>query len=155
MKRFAMMVAAAVAAVAGAATLEGRVVKVADGDTITVLDAAKVQHKVRLDKIDAPEKKQAFGNAARKHLASFVADKSVKVDWSKKDRYGRVLGTVRGEGGEDLNLRMVKDGYAWHYKHYDQTPAYAEAEREARTAKRGLWQEKNPVPPWEFRRQNR
>lgn len=78
---------------ASAATLNGRVVKVADGDTITVL-VSNVQHKIRLNRIDAPEKGQAFGSVSRQHLASFVAGKDIEVEWKKKDKYGRLLGTV-------------------------------------------------------------
>ena len=134
-------------------TLQGRVVKVADGDTITVLDAGNVQHRIRLDKIDAPEKNQPFGEASRKHLAAFVADQIVEVEWTKKDKYGRILGTVWAilPTRTDVNLQMVKDGFAWHYKHFDSTPSYAAAETAARTAKRGLWKDPAPIPPHMFR----
>ena len=119
--------------------LVGRVVKVSDGDTITVLDSSKTQHKIRLQGIDAPEKKQAFGNASRKFLAGLVANREVRVAWSKRDRYQRILGTVFVDGN-DANLEMLKAGMAWHYKKYDSTPAYVQAESEARAATRGLWQ---------------
>ena len=76
------------------ADIEGRVVAVTDGDTIKVLDPDKVQHKIRLTGIDAPESKQPFGNASRKHLASMVAGKQVRIQYDKKDRYGRILGKV-------------------------------------------------------------
>ena len=132
----------------------GRVVRVADGDTITVLSTSTTQHKIRLHGIDAPEKKQAFGNASRKFLAGLVANREVRVAWSKRDRYQRILGTVFVDG-KDVNLEMLKAGYAWHYKKYDSTPAYAQAESEARAAKRGLWQEKNPTEPEEFRKAKR
>ena len=101
--------------------LKGRVVKVADGDTITVLDAANVRHRIRLDKIDVPEKSQPLGDALRKHLAAFVEDKIVEVEWTKKDKYGRILGTVwvMLPMRTDVNLQMVKDGFAWHYRHFD------------------------------------
>ena len=134
--------------------LVGRVVKVSDGDTITILDSSKTQHKIRLHGIDAPEKKQAFGNASRKFLAGLVANREVRVAWSKRDRYQRILGTVFVDG-KDANLEMLKAGMAWHYKKYDSTPAYAQAESEARTAKRGLWQDKNPIEPEAFRKAKR
>ena len=134
--------------------LIGRVVKVSDGDTITVLDSSKTQHKIRLQGIDAPEKKQAFGNASRKFLAGLVANREVRVAWSKRDRYQRILGTVFVEG-KDANLEMLKAGMAWHYKKYDSTPTYAQAESAARAAKRGLWQEKNPIEPEAFRKAKR
>ena len=137
-----------------AETLKGRVVKVADGDTITVLDAANVQHRIRLDKIDAPEKSQSFGDAARKHLAAFVAGKDVEIEWTKKDKYGRILGTIWAmlPTRTDVNLQMVKDGFAWHYKQFDNTQSYADAETAARMAKRGLWKDPAPIPPHEFRK---
>lgn len=134
--------------------LHGRVVKVSDGDTITVLDASKTQQKIRLQGIDAPEKGQAFGKASGKFLSGLVAGRDVKVQWSKKDRYGRILGTVYVDGRE-VNLEMLRAGMAWHYKKYDSTPAYAQAETEARAAKRGLWQDKNPTEPEEFRKAKR
>ena len=154
MRRLALLLFLCAAGVSGAATLEGRVVKVADGDTITVLDATNVQHKIRLNRIDAPEKRQAFGEASRRHLASFVAGKGVKVEWEKRDQYGRILGTVKIDG-KDVNLQMVKDGLAWHYKHFDDTKAYADAETEARQKKLGLWRDAKPQPPWEFRKAKR
>ena len=152
--------------------LVGRVVKVSDGDTITILETpggtrsvasaapggtrsvASETHKIRLHGIDAPEKKQAFGNASRKFLAGLVANREVRVAWSKRDRYQRILGTVFVDG-KDANLEMLKAGMAWHYKKYDSNPAYAQAESEARAAKRGLWQEKNPIEPEEFRKARR
>ena len=136
-----------------AETLQGRVVKVVDGDTITVLDAANEQHRIRLDKIDAPEKSQPFGDASRKHLAALVADQIVEVEWTKKDKYGRILGTVWAmlPTRTDVNLQMVKDGFAWHYKHFDHTPSYAAAETAARTARLGLWKDPAPIPPHIFR----
>ncbi len=75
-------------------SLTGKVVKVADGDSITVLDSTNIQHRIRLQGIDAPERKQAFGNASRKHLATLVAGKQVTVKWVKRDRYGRIVGFV-------------------------------------------------------------
>ena len=129
----------------------GRCTKVADGDTITVLDSEKVQHKVRLDRIDAPEKKQAFGEKSKQHLAEMVFGKDVRVEWQKKDRYQRILGIVF-IGEKDVNLQMVKDGFAWHYKFYDKTPAYAQAALDAREKKIGLWVDPNPIEPYEFRK---
>ncbi len=118
--------------------LVGRVVKVADGDTITILDASKTQHKIRLQGIDAPEKDQAYGDAAGRYLSGLVAGQEVRVVGTKRDKYNRILGTVFANG-EEVNLAMLRAGYAWHYKRFDSTPAYAQAESEARAAKRGLW----------------
>ena len=132
----------------------GGVISISDGDTIKILDSGKISHKIRLNKIDAPEKGQAYGEGAKKHLSSLIAGKDVRVIWEKEDRYGRILGEVF-LGETNINLQMVKDGYAWHYKYYDSTPAYAEAEKEARAAKRGLWRDPNPIQPYEFRKKKR
>jgi len=141
----------------------GRVVRVADGDTLTVIVQSvgsrvprdhSVQHKIRLRGIDAPEKKQPFGRTAWRFLSGLVADREVRVTYAKRDKYGRILGTVYLDG-RDINLEMLKAGYAWHYKRFDSTPAYAQAESAARTAKRGLWQDGNPTEPEAFRRVKR
>lgn len=143
-----------------AQSIEGRVVRVADGDTITVLDAGNRQHRIRLKGIDAPESKQAFGNVSRQTLADMVAGRQVRVRADATDRYGRVLGVIFVDG-RDANLEMVRAGMAWHYTQYqrDQSAqersAYAAAEAEARATRRGLWRDANPVPPWDFRRNAR
>ena len=131
--------------------LRGKVVSIADGDTITVLDADKKLHKVRLNGIDAPEKKQAFGAKSKAKLGELVAGKDVVVDWTEKDNYGRVLGKVQ-QGLLDVNLQMVKEGLAWHYRKYSKSDKLARAEAEAKAGKKGLWADPNPVPPWDFRK---
>lgn len=139
-----------------AGILNGRVVGVADGDTITVLDADKVQHKIRLTGIDAPEKKQPFGNRSKQNLSDMVFSKSVTVETDKRDRYGRELGKVLADG-KDANLEQVRSGLAWHYKQYEREQSaadrqtYADAENEAKAARRGLWADAEPVPPWKWR----
>ena len=132
------------------AVLTGRVVRVADGDTITVLDAANAQHKIRFHGIDAPESHQAFGQKSKQHLSHYVFGKDVAVTWKSKDKYGRILGTV-WLGSTDINLQMLHDGYAWHYKRFDSNPVYSAAESEARAARRGLWIDPNPILPEQFR----
>lgn len=134
--------------------IRGKVVSIADGDTITVLDAEKVQHKIRLEGIDAPEKGQAFGTKAKEKMSELVGEKDVVVRWEKKDRYGRILGDVH-LGDRHINLEMVQEGLAWHYKQYSKSKVLAEAEDEARKAKKGLWADKSPEPPWEFRKKGR
>lgn len=139
-------------AIAHAATITGRVVRIADGDTLTVLTAAKEEVKVRLHGVDAPESKQAFGNRAKEELSSLVFGKTVRVDIEEKDRYGRTVGRVF-VGDVAVNVEMVRRGFAWWYRSYAKRAVdLATAEAEARNAKRGLWSEANPVPPWEFRR---
>ena len=131
--------------------IRGRVVAIADGDTITVLDANQVQRKIRLEGIDAPEKKQAFGTRSRQTLGDLVAGKDVTVQWNKKDRYGRIIGHVY-LGDRDIDLEMVQAGMAWHYRQYSKSAELASAEAEARKDRLGLWADANPVPPWAFRK---
>jgi endonuclease YncB( thermonuclease family) len=145
-----------IAASVQAEALVGKVVAVADGDTITVLDAAQVEHKIRLNGIDAPEKAQPFGQQCKQLLADRVFGQEVRVAGSKVDRYRRLVGKVL-IGDVDANLEQVKAGCAWHYKFFqgDQEPydraLYANAENEARQAGRGLWVDPEPMPPWEWR----
>ena len=140
-----------------AADLEGRVVGIKDGDTIELLAAGNVRTTVRLASIDAPELKQAYGQAAKRVLSALAFDRPARVAWTKKDDYGRVVGKVKVDGA-DVNLQMVERGFAWHYKHYaaEQSSAdrqrYAAAEVRAREAQRGLWADPHPVAPWLFRR---
>jgi endonuclease YncB( thermonuclease family) len=147
-------------AAAQAALLEGRVVAVADGDTITILDNTNTQYKIRLAGIDAPEKKQPFGNVSKKFLSDLVYDKQVSVDYSKQDRYGRTVGKVL-VNGIDANLEQVKHGLAWFYKKYENEQPlqdrldYLHAQEAAETSKVGLWVEPNPVAPWDFRKSRR
>ena len=136
------------------AEIQGCVAKVADGDTLTVLDTANVQHKIRLNGIDAPEKSQAFGNVSKKHLSSLVIGRDVHVKYKSRDKYGRILGTIYVDG-LDINLEMLRAGLAWHYKRYDINSEYAAAEASARAARLGLWQDKNPINPYDFRKAKR
>lgn len=143
-----------------AAVLSGRVVAISDGDTLTVLDASKAQHKIRLSGIDAPEKAQPFGQRSKESLSSLAFGKEVLVETSKKDRYGREVGKVLVDG-LDANLEQIKRGMAWHYKAYQrEQPAqdrdtYSDAEEEARRGGVGLWKDERPVPPWEYRHTKR
>ncbi len=100
-----------------AATLQGKVVNVADGDTVTELDEQTTQHKIRLQGIDAPERAQAFGNQSKQSLREMVHGKKVAVDYQKKDKYGRVVGKLMLDN-TDVCLEQVKRGMAWHYKQY-------------------------------------
>ena len=145
---------------AGSQTLNGRVVRVADGDTITVLDATNTQHRIRLEGIDAPESHQAFGAQSKQSLSEMVFGKDVSVVYQKTDQYGRLVGKILLEG-KDINLEQVKAGMAWHYKEYqrEQTPEdrelYAGAEDEAHAARRGLWQDPDPTEPSAFRKEEK
>jgi len=156
MRQIIVTVALALACSVNAETITGQVVGVADGDTITVLDADKVQHKIRLAGIDAPEKKQAFGNRSKESLSDLVFDKTVNVETDKRDRYRREIGKVL-VNGRDVNLVQVERGMAWFYRQYqrEQSPndrkLYEAAEDAAKAGRRGLWRDTDPVPPWEFR----
>lgn len=137
-------------------TLHGRVVGVSDGDTVTILDATNTQWKIRLMGIDAPEKKQAFGNKSKESLSALVFNKQVSVEYNKKDKYGRTVGKII-VNDVDANLEQIKAGLAWHYKKYqnesvDDRSIYAQAEEQARVEKRGLWLDTDPTPPWEWRK---
>ncbi len=139
-----------------AATIEGRVVGVADGDTITLLDPSHKQYKVRLSGIDAPEKSQPFGQRSKESLSSLVFGKPVAVETDKQDRYRRNIGKVLVDG-LDANLEQINRGMAWHYKAYAREQpsvdreAYSNAEKASKAARRGLWADAAPVPPWEYR----
>jgi endonuclease YncB( thermonuclease family) len=143
-----------------AATLEGRVVGVSDGDTVTVLTAENRQFKIRLSGIDAPEKKQPFGTFAKETLSRQLFGHAVVVEWTKTDRYGRIVGKVEVDG-VDANLEQVREGSAWVYTQYlGELPIadrkrYVEAERLAKAEHRGLWRDRNPEPPWQWRHEVR
>ena len=134
-------------------SFSGKVVSIADGDTITVL-VDKTQYRIRLVGIDAPESKQTFGTKAKKALADKVFGKEVKVEWSEKDRYKRILGTIFLEN-RWINKEMVEEGWAWHYTYYSKDQALAAAEKAAKESKKGLWDDPNPIPPWEFRKKKK
>ena|ERR1035437_1189779 len=156
MQRIITILVLVLACAVNAETITGQVVSVADGDTIAVLDADKVQHKIRLAGIDAPEKKQAFGNRSKESLSDLVFDKTVNVETEKRDRYGRQIGKVL-VNGQDVNLVQVERGMAWFYRQYqrEQSPndrkLYEAAEDAAKAGRRGLWRDTDRVAPWDFR----
>jgi endonuclease YncB( thermonuclease family) len=153
---FLILVALALGNTASATVIHGRVVGVSDGDTVTVVDGNSTQYKIRLTGIDAPEKAQAYGQKAKESLSDLVFGKSVEVEWSKQDRYGRIVGKIK-LNGVDINLEQIKRGMAWHYKQYlkEQSPeervAYAQSESQARDHGVGLWQDPTPIEPSVFR----
>jgi endonuclease YncB( thermonuclease family) len=130
--------------------LEGKVIKVTDGDTVNILTPENRTIKIRMYGIDAPEKKQAFGNASRKNLADLCAAQNATVQENGRDRYARVVGVVTCNGVE-ANRKQVQDGYAWAYMQYG-GKEYASDEADARAAERGLWHDANPTAPWEWRK---
>jgi endonuclease YncB( thermonuclease family) len=160
MKRLLTFALALTAGLASSATPEGHVVGVADGDTITLLDAAKQQHKIRLSGIDAPESHQAFGQKSKANLSALVFNRLVVAQCTKTDKYRREICKVL-VGGVDINLEQVKAGMAWWYRHYaneqsrQDQETYEAAEFNAKIRRLGLWADKNPTPPWEWRHMDR
>jgi micrococcal nuclease len=132
-----------------------KVVKVKDGDTLGLLSSDNQQVTVRLAEIDCPEKKQAFGQAAKKFTSDLCFAKDVKLIGNEHDRYGRIVAQVILTDGTNVNYALVKNGFAWHYKAYSKSAELAALELEARQNKLGLWQDPNPTPPWDFRREKK
>jgi endonuclease YncB( thermonuclease family) len=160
MKKLAFLCLLFFTLVSFAEELIGKVIKVSDGDTITVLDSNNQKHKIRLKGIDAPESQQAFGDISTQSLSELVYDKEVLVTWDKKDKYYRILGKVIVDGN-DANYEQLTKGLAWYYKQYEKDLSdedkkrYSEAEEWARNYTEGLWADSNSIPPWEFRRKRK
>jgi endonuclease YncB( thermonuclease family) len=140
--------------------IEGRVVRVADGDTLTVLDSSNHQHRVRIAGIDAPEKGQPWGQRSKQNLAAMAFEKQTSLDCYKRDRYKRSVCRVFVEG-RDIGLEQIRVGLAWWYRRYanEQTEQerqrYEQTEAQARTARLGLWGDESAIPPWEWRGQRK
>jgi len=148
--RMVVMALCAAVSQAALADLNGQVVGVADGDTLTLrVDGGNV--RVRLDGIDAPELGQPYGKSARRSLAQICRGKAATAVERGKDDEGRILASVRC-GEVDANAEQVRRGMAWVHLRYVPfgSPLY-EAETNARLQKVGLWRGKEPVPPWEWR----
>ena len=145
---------------ARAEVLEGRVVAVTDGNTLTLLDGNRRQHKVRLAGIDAPELSQPYGTRSRLRLSNLAFGKDARADCYNIDRYGRDVCTVYVHG-RDVGLGQLKAGLAWWYRKHanEQLPCclteYHSAEDRAAADRLGLWQENHPTLPWQWRRQHR
>lgn len=149
-------------------TLAGRVSGISDGATIIVIDNARVQHRIRLAAIDAPESRQPFGRESKQHLSDLVFGKEVKVEWRQRDRYGRIIGKVMVQTPPcptctqtlDAGLAQLEAGLAWWYREYRREQSLADqgyyeyAEFDAKARRIGLWQDEAPLPPWEWRRRN-
>jgi endonuclease YncB( thermonuclease family) len=139
----------------GCAPQAGRVVSIADGDTFTMLGEGNTQIKVRLYGIDCPEKSQAFGNVAKQFTAEKIFGKQVEIEEKDKDRYGRIIAIVHLQDGTTLNEELLKAGLAWHYTAYDDNAKWQELQAAAQERRVGLWQDEDPTPPWEFRKNRR
>lgn len=132
----------------------GKVVAVADGDTISVIHNNK-EEQVRLNGIDCPEKDQPFGDRAAQFTMRLVLGKEVIVTSFGTDKYGRTIGDVSLLEGIQVNQELVKAGLAWWYRKYSKDEVLAQLESEAQGGKRGLWVDVQPVPPWEWRKQRK
>ncbi len=135
----------------------GKVVSIADGDTLTILDANHQQHRIRFAQIDAPETyhgkdkpAQPFGERSKQSLADMAFGKEARAECVQTDRYGRSVCTII-VGGVDANLEQVRRGMAMVYRQYARSPEYFKAEVEAKNMRRGLWSDPNPIPPWNWR----
>lgn len=141
--------------------LQGKVVGISDGDTLTLLDGNQQQFRIRLAFIDAPEKSQPYGQAAKQYLSDLVYEQSVEVNVVDIDKYGRVVGRV-WSGGGDVNYAQVMNGFAWHYLQFARKSQDAEsfglyeaAQQSAISQRAGLWQQDSPQPPWDYRHQKK
>lgn len=136
-------------------TINGRVIGISDGDTLTILDASNTQFKIRLAAIDAPEKAQPFGQRGKQKLSEICYGKDASVRVVSKDHYGRNVGDIEC-AGINANESMVQSGLAWVYRKYDKGHENLYAlEEEAKNARRGLWRDSNPVAPWDWRKTKR
>ena len=135
-------------------TAGDKVIGVKDGDTIELLRNGQSE-TVRLYGVDTPEKKQAYGERSKQFTSDLVFGRTVQLITHNKDRYGRTVGTIMLPDGRSLNEELVKNGYAWHYTAYSKDRKLADLEADARRFKRGLWQDPNPVAPWDFRKEKR
>ena len=135
--------------------LQGKVVRIADGDTITILDSLNQSVRIRLYGIDCPEKGQDFSQVAKGFTTKLCAQETVRVEVKDVDHYGRIVGIVYLDDGTEVNLALLQAGLAWHYTAYDQSEHYRQAEIEARNSKQGLWIQGNAQPPWKFRQMKR
>jgi len=155
------------ASVSLAYTITGTVTRVLDGDTFHLLPESGIPQNVKVHKdgtisvrlrgIDAPEKRQPYGQEAKESLKSLIGGKTIKVEVKDIDRYGRIAGYVFVDG-INVNLKQIERGFAWAYTEYLDRPYASEfynAEKEARKQNLGLWKQLNPTPPWEWRKRNR
>ena len=137
------------------ADFSGPVVSVLDGDTIEVLHSQHPE-RIRLSGIDCPEKGQAFGTRAKQAASELVYGKEVTVHTHGHDKHKRTLGDVILPDGTNVNHTLVKDGWCWWYRKYAPLNTELEQlEKSAREARKGLWVDPHPVPPWEWRKQRK
>lgn len=134
------------------AQINGKVIKIKDGDTIVVLDESNESITIRLADIDCPEKGQPFSNVAKRFVQNQIGGKYVKVEKKNIDKYGRVVGYVLYDKNKNLSLELLKIGLAWHYKYFSKDQLMAKLEEQARKQKIGLWSQADPINPYHFRK---
>lgn len=134
--------------------LSGKVVGISDGDTFKLLVDGNKTIRVRLFGIDAPEKEQDYGTQAKQALSNLIFAKEVQVEQKNKDRYGRIIGVVY-VNNINVNEELLRQGMVWHYTEFDKSERWAELSKEARQGKMGLWNKRNPTPPWQWRKGKR
>jgi endonuclease YncB( thermonuclease family) len=139
---------------AQAATFSGKVVGIADGDTLTVLNENKRQVKIRLAEIDAPESGQRFGAKSKQSLSQLCFGKQAEVVPRAIDRYKRTVARVKC-ADVDANAEQVNRGMAWVYRKYAKDNYLYVLQHEAKSAERGLWSDPSPIPPSAWRQQQR
>ncbi len=137
-----------------AKTIQGKVIKVTDGDSIVIQDDKEQSIEVQLEGIDAPEFQQPFGKEAKELLSEKLLKKDVSIQWEKEDNYKRKLGWIFHED-RNINLWMIEKGAAWHYAQYNKEESFSNAQQAAKKAKLGLWEDPMPQAPWDYRRANR
>ena len=135
-------------------SVEGKITRIIDGDSILVTDTKSVEYEVQLEGIDAPELKQDFGKESTEGLTKLLKGKTVRLTWKSKDNFERLLAQVY-DGEKHINMEMIKSGMAWHFKRYNKDETLAKAESGAKEAKKGLWATESPVAPWDYRKENK
>ena len=151
-KRHFILILLLISLVANSQILVGKVVGITDGDTFKLLVQDSIIYRIRVANIDCPEKKQPFSAKAKQFTSDAIFGKTVNVNILSTDRYGRYIGVTTYNDSIILNHELVKNGLAWHYIKYSNDLALQKLENQARKEKLGLWQDKDPIPPWEWRR---
>ncbi|RPD42610.1 thermonuclease family protein [Chitinophaga barathri] len=154
MRTLLILILALSSVIARAQTYTGKVTAVKDGDTIEMLVNGKPL-RIRLFGVDSPEKGQPFGEKARQYTSGLCFGKVVKARKESRDQYGRTVAEVYLPDGSSLNMQLVKAGFAWQYTQFSKSRDMAQAQTEAKAARKGLWLDAHPVAPWVWRKQRR
>lgn len=134
--------------------LSGKVIKIADGDTFTILLPDNKKERIRLYGIDAPENSQPFSKNAKQFLSNLIFEKKVRLEIKDTDRYKRIVAIVYVNDTININESLLNAGLAWHYKEFDKNLRWDTLEQNARKKKIGLWADKNAIAPWQWRKKH-